>query len=110
MNEPPNAFPEYRSLDPKSVIGFVSQIQPAREVLGSSPENWQTREVGDGNLNLVFIVSGTKGAVVVKQALPYLRCVGEAWALPLERAYFENEALTEQAKFVPDPSHVAPSG
>jgi 5-methylthioribose kinase len=102
MNEPPNAFPEYRSLDPKSVIGFVSQIQPAREALGDSPEGWQTREVGDGNLNLVFIVSGAKGAVVVKQALPYLRCVGEAWALPLERAYFENEALTEQAKFVPD--------
>ncbi|HXM02629.1 MAG TPA: S-methyl-5-thioribose kinase [Chthoniobacterales bacterium] len=101
MNEPPNPFPEYRPLDPDSVIGFVSQIQPAREALGDSPEGWQAREVGDGNLNLVFIVTGANGAVVVKQALPYLRIAGDAWALPLERAYFESEALTEEAKLVP---------
>ena len=102
MNEPPNPFPEYRPLDPDSVIGFVSQIQPAREALGDSPEGWQAREVGDGNLNLVFIVTGANGAVVVKQALPYLRIAGDAWALPLERAYFESEALTEEAKLVPN--------
>ncbi|MBV8214352.1 MAG: S-methyl-5-thioribose kinase [Verrucomicrobia bacterium] len=101
MNKPSDTFPEYRALDEKSVAGFVSQIQTVRETLGGSPETWGAREVGDGNLNLVFIVTGTKGAVVVKQALPYVRCVGEAWALPLERAYFENEALTEEAKFVP---------
>ena len=102
MNNPSDAFPEYRPLDENSVIGFVGQIQPAQEALGGSPETWRVREVGDGNLNLVFIVTGEKGAVVIKQALPYLRCVGEAWALPLERAYFENEALAEAAKFVPD--------
>jgi 5-methylthioribose kinase len=102
MNEPPNPFPEYRPLDPDSVIGFVSQIQPAREALGDSPAGWQAREVGDGNLNLVFIVTGANGAVVVKQALPYLRIAGDAWALPLERAYFESEALTEEAKLVPN--------
>jgi 5-methylthioribose kinase len=102
MNKPSDTFPEYRPLDGNSVISFVGQLQPVREALGSSPETWRTREVGDGNLNLVFFVTGAQGAVVVKQALPYLRCVGEAWALPLERAYFENEALTEEAKFVPD--------
>jgi len=101
MNKPSDTFPEYRPLDENSVIGFVGQIQPVREALGSNPETWRMREVGDGNLNLVFIVTGEKGAVVIKQALPYLRCVGEAWALPLERAYFENEALNEAAKFVP---------
>ena len=36
------------------------------------------REVGDGNLNLVFIVEGPAGGLVVKQALPYVRLVGEA--------------------------------
>jgi 5-methylthioribose kinase len=102
MNKTSDAFPEYRPLDENSVISFVGQIQAVREALGCSPETWRMREVGDGNLNLVFIVTGEKGAVVIKQALPYLRCVGEAWALPLERAYFENEALTEAAKFVPD--------
>jgi 5-methylthioribose kinase len=102
MNKPSDNFPEYRPLDEHSVISFVGQIQPAREALGGSPKSWQAREVGDGNLNLVFIVTGAQGAVVVKQALPYIRCVGESWALPLERAYFENEALTEEGKFVPD--------
>ena len=101
MNKPPDAFREYRPLDANSVISFVSQLEPVTEALGGSRENWQAREVGDGNLNLVFIVTGTRGAVIVKQALPYIRCVGESWALPLERAYFENEALTEEAKFVP---------
>jgi 5-methylthioribose kinase len=101
MNQPSSAFPKYRPLDDKSVISFVSQIEPVTEALGGSPESWQAREVGDGNLNLVFVVSGAKGAAIVKQALPYIRCVGESWALPLERAYFENEALTEEAKFVP---------
>jgi 5-methylthioribose kinase len=101
MNTPPDTFREYRPLDANSLIGFVSQLEPVTEALGGSPDSWQAREVGDGNLNLVFIVTGAKGAVIVKQALPYIRCVGESWALPLERAYFENEALTEEAKFVP---------
>jgi 5-methylthioribose kinase len=55
------------------------------------------REVGDGNLNLVFIVSGLAGAAVVKQALPYVRLVGDSWPLPLNRAFFEYHALTRQA-------------
>jgi 5-methylthioribose kinase len=59
------------------------------------------REVGDGNLNLVFIVEGPAGGVVVKQALPYLRLVGESWPLPLERSYFESLALAEQARATP---------
>ncbi|MBP0615067.1 S-methyl-5-thioribose kinase [Jiella sp. KSK16Y-1] len=59
------------------------------------------REVGDGNLNLVFIVEGPRGAVVVKQALPYVRLVGDSWPLPLKRAYFEWNALVRQAACQP---------
>lgn len=59
-------------------------------------EGWRVEEVGDGNLNLVFIVRG-RGAVVVKQALPYVRLVGDSWPLPLSRAFFEHEALVRQA-------------
>ncbi len=62
---------------------------------------WQVREVGDGNLNLVFIVEGPKGAVVVKQALPYVRLVGESWPLPLKRSFFEYHALTRQQARAP---------
>ncbi len=67
------------------------------ERLGSPPESWRVREVGDGNLNLVFIVEGRQGGVIVKQALPYVRLVGDAWPLPLKRSFFEYHALTRQA-------------
>ncbi len=65
--------------------------------IGGEHGRWQVKEVGDGNLNLVFIVTGEKGAAIVKQALPYVRLVGERWPLPLKRSYFEYHALTRQA-------------
>ncbi len=40
----------------------------------------QVREVGDGNINYVYIVEGPSGAVVVKQGLPYIR-IAKDWAL-----------------------------
>jgi 5-methylthioribose kinase len=58
-------------------------------------------EVGDGNLNLVFIVTGERGRVVVKQALPYVRAAGESWPLSLNRAYFEHHALTRLGSRAP---------
>ncbi|MBM7615941.1 S-methyl-5-thioribose kinase [Alkaliphilus hydrothermalis] len=59
-----------------------------------------TREVGDGNLNLVFIVKeeATGKSVVVKQALPYVRVVGESWPLSIDRTIFEANALEIQSK------------
>lgn len=52
-------------------------------------------EIGDGNLNLVFKIRDADGVsrVVVKQALPYVRCVGESWPLTLDRARIEAETL-----------------
>jgi 5-methylthioribose kinase len=55
---------------------------------------WKVTEVGDGNLNLVFIVEGPEGSAVAKQALPYARCVGESWPMSLDRAFYEHNALT----------------
>lgn len=66
--------------------------------IGEDWHRWSISEVGDGNLNLVFIVTGEKGAVIVKQALPYVRLVGESWPLPLKRSFFEYHALTRQAQ------------
>ena len=71
----------------------------------------KVKEVGDGNLNYVYIVEGNDGAtVVLKQALPYVRCVGESWPLTLRRAYFEYTALEAQSaltggRFVPKVFH-----
>jgi len=102
INNPLDVPADYRPLDERSVIDFVAEIPSACEHLATDSATWCAREVGDGNLNAIFIVKGAEGGVVVKQALPYLRVVGEGWALPLKRAFFENEALAEQAKLVPE--------
>lgn len=69
--------------------------------IGKDTRSWKVREVGDGNLNLVFIVEGATGAAVVKQALPYVRLVGDSWPLPLKRSFFEYHALTRQEARAP---------
>ena len=58
-------------------------------------KNWSTKEVGDGNINFMYIFScgATKKAIVVKQGLPYVRVVGESWPLTQERVRYEAEAL-----------------
>jgi len=53
----------YRILDPKSLVALVEDLENVRALLGGRTENWQVREVGDGNLNLVFIVEGPDGSV-----------------------------------------------
>ncbi|CAM4058706.1 S-methyl-5-thioribose kinase [Pseudoalteromonas byunsanensis] len=51
-------------------------------------------EFGDGNLNLVFrIHDQQQHSVILKQALPYARCVGESWPLTLDRARIEASVL-----------------
>lgn len=40
----------------------------------------QVREVGDGNINYVYIVEGPSGVVVLKQGLPYIR-IAHDWPL-----------------------------
>ena len=61
------------------------------------------REIGDGNLNLVFHVTqpSTGPGVIVKQALPYAKVVGESWPLTLDRARIESEALKLEGQFAP---------
>ncbi|QTF07349.1 S-methyl-5-thioribose kinase [Brenneria izadpanahii] len=60
-------------------------------------------EIGDGNLNLVFKIRDAQGIsrAIVKQALPYVRCVGESWPLTLDRARIEAETLLTHARFCP---------
>ncbi len=88
---------DYKALDTGSLAARLGGIDAVVSRVGPNPDSWDVREVGDGNLNLVFIVGGSTGSVVVKQALPYVRLVGESWPLPLTRAFFEYHALVRQA-------------
>ncbi|MDX5594578.1 S-methyl-5-thioribose kinase [Pseudovibrio sp. SPO723] len=80
---------------------LISKLPPALN-LGGAPETWEVKEVGDGNLNLVFIVSGSMKTIVVKQAVPYVRAAGESWPLPLTRAFFEFNGLVEERRYAGD--------
>lgn len=61
-------------------------------------------EIGDGNLNLVFRIKDSISgkSLIIKQALPYAKVVGESWPLSLDRARIEREALIIQHSHCPD--------
>lgn len=94
-------YAEYRILRDQDLRDYLAALSALAAHLGGSPAAWSISEVGDGNLNLVFIVKGTRGGIAVKQALPYVRLVGESWPLPLSRSHYEYQALTHQARLAP---------
>ncbi|ANY74802.1 S-methyl-5-thioribose kinase [Paenibacillus ihbetae] len=81
-------------------------IQLARSIPGRFPEHaeLECREIGDGNLNLVFHVTAknTADSIIIKQAVPYAKVVGESWPLSLDRARIERLALETEYKICPE--------
>ncbi|MHC4051334.1 S-methyl-5-thioribose kinase [Bradyrhizobium sp. 25ACV] len=92
---------DYRILHEAALRDYLAGLPDIAALLGREPASWEITEVGDGNLNLVFIIKGASGGVAVKQALPYVRLVGESWPLPLSRAHYEYLALSRQAQLAP---------
>ncbi len=92
---------DYQALSAQTLPARLGALAPLTDRLGPDSARWSVKEIGDGNLNLVFIVTSDRGALIVKQALPYVRLVGESWPLPLKRAFFEFHALTRQARRAP---------
>lgn len=90
----------YPILDAKTVPAFLAPHAQVVGILGGSPREWEVSEVGDGNLNLVFIVAGPQGSVCLKQALPYVRAAGPDWPMSPERAYFEHAYFRSVAPHV----------
>lgn len=89
----------YHPLTEQEAIEFSRSIPdffPAGAELAS-------REIGDGNLNLVFHITDPASGkgLIVKQALPYAKVVGESWPLTLDRARIESEALILQNELAP---------
>jgi len=91
----------YEKLSADTLAARLGGLAAVTDRVGADTSKWMVREVGDGNLNLVFVLEGPKGTVIVKQALPYLRLVGDSWPLPLYRAFFEHQALFRQQERAP---------
>ncbi|KAL6844175.1 hypothetical protein ACP4OV_025848 [Aristida adscensionis] len=92
----------FRPLDEASLLAYIKATPALASRLGGRLDAVTVREVGDGNLNFVYIVLSDAGAIVVKQALPYVRLVGDSWPMSRERAYFEASALREHGRLCPE--------
>ncbi|MEM0907720.1 MAG: S-methyl-5-thioribose kinase [Pseudomonadota bacterium] len=97
-SDTPPRYDGYAPLTLDSVATRLSTYADIAARLGGPPSSWDVREVGDGNLNFVYIVTGKDGSVCAKQALPYVRLVGDSWPLPLSRSFYEHAALVRQDK------------
>lgn len=93
-------FENYKALTEKDAVVYARSLKE----LFSDDAELTNREIGDGNLNLVFHIVDQKSgkSVILKQALPYARVVGESWPLTLDRSRIEAEALKQAAKLVPE--------
>ncbi|KAG2575529.1 methylthioribose kinase 1-like [Panicum virgatum] len=91
----------FRPLDEASLVAYIKATPALASRLGGGG-SVEIKEVGDGNLNFVYIVKSSSAAIVVKQALPYVRCVGDSWPMTRERAYFEASTLREHGRLCPE--------
>jgi 5-methylthioribose kinase len=94
----------YKPLTEATVLDYVRACAPLHELLPPDAP-LHSREVGDGNLNLIFIVEHERDpgrTVVVKQALPYVRLIGESWPLSPDRALIEARALAVHEALCPE--------
>jgi 5-methylthioribose kinase len=94
--------PGYAPLDASSVPAYLD-AHPELRALVPGPE-LHVREVGDGNLNLVFVVRDDpdRAGIVLKQSLPYVRVHGASWPLTIERVRHEADAYRAYAPFAGD--------
>ena len=69
---------EYRILHEADLRDYLAGLPAVAPRLGGAPAAWSISEVGDGNLNLVFIVRGDTGGVAVNRPPLRLVCV-VAW-------------------------------
>lgn len=89
----------YKPLTNDSAVELALELN-----IFADPAKLSCKEIGDGNLNLVFhIVDELEGkSIIIKQALPYAKVVGESWPLTLKRAKIEADALKIFGQIAPD--------
>jgi len=92
---------DYEHLTVDSCVEYIRSTSELRDLVDVDAIS-TIEEVGDGNLNLVFIVKDVNGqGVVLKQALPYVRLVGPEWPMTPDRARLEAEAMEAHSTLAP---------
>jgi len=94
---------DYYILDKTNIVKYLHSIKNVKNYFGE--DTLSIDEIGDGNLNFVFIIKSIQDdskALILKQAVPYLRCVGEEFPLNRERMTYEIRALQSYSQQTPD--------
>ena len=94
----------YKILNNDLIKEYVDSTPEIRNLLlesSDSIDKIEVDEIGDGNLNFVYIIKGLKKSIILKQAVPFLRCVGEEYPLSRVRMTFEIEALKTEKEICP---------
>ena len=95
----------YKILNNDTIRDYVDKVPEIRDLLLGPEEpiaKLEISEIGDGNLNFVYIIEAGDRSVILKQAVPYLRCVGEEYPLSRIRMTFEIEALKTEKEICPE--------
>ena len=90
----------YQPLEVSTIKNFIENSDKIKNIIGDTKEI-EIKEVGDGNLNLVFFVESKKNSICIKQPLPYLRVLKD-WPLTLKRSYYESEFMKIHSNHVSD--------
>ena len=59
---------DYRPMTENTLAPYLAGFSDVSAILGGAAQDWKVTEVGDGNLNLVFIVRGPKGSLIVNSS------------------------------------------
>ena len=89
----------YTILDASSLEAYLFSLPKIKAFFDA--DSLIIDEIGDGNLNFVFLVTSSSDAsrqLIIKQAVPYLRCVGESYPLSKERMTYEIRSLEHFAQ------------
>jgi len=95
----------YKILDNTLIKEYIDETPEIRSLLLEPDESidaLEISEIGDGNLNFVYTIRSPRTSVILKQAVPYLRVVGESYPLSRIRMAFEIGALEAEKAICPD--------
>ena len=93
----------YVAFDAQRAIEYVNSLIDSKQYdFFNAGASLTAYEFGEGNLNFVFRISDEHhNSIILKQALPYARCVGESWPLTLDRARIEAQVLLNHGAICP---------
>ena len=88
----------YELITPETAGAYIDARPELAALVDTSTLDVQ--EIGDGNLNLVFVCQDASGrGVVLKQALPYVRLIGPEWPFTPRRAVAETRCYETHGRF-----------